>query len=68
MELEYDKEADTAYIYLKKDIKSGEVKNTISISGTINLDFDKNKKLLGIEILHASKNISKADILKNVAT
>ena len=64
MRLEYDKEADAAYIYLKDQIKRGEVKNTISISETINLDFDKSRKLLGIEILHASKSIPKTDILE----
>ncbi len=66
MKLEYDKDADAAYIYLKKEIKAGEVKNTISISETINLDFDKNKKLLGIEILHASKSIAKTDVLEGM--
>jgi uncharacterized protein YuzE len=54
MKVNYDKEADAAYIYLKK-ISPGEVKHTIELDRNIILDFDSQKKLVGIEILSASK-------------
>jgi len=55
MKIEYDKEADAAYIYLK-DIEEGEVASTISLSGSLNIDLDKEGKTIGIEILDASKH------------
>lgn len=62
MNVEYDKKVDAAYIYLKKKIGKGEVKKTISLNGEIILDFDKDHKLVGIEILNASKYIPKETI------
>ena len=62
MKFEYDKEADAAYIYLEYPIKDGEAKNTIELNDNIILDFDKDGKLLGVEILDASK-ILKKDVL-----
>ena len=59
MKVTYDDEADAAYIYLKEKIGKGEVKNTISMNNNIILDFDENKKLIGIEILSASTIIPK---------
>jgi len=59
MKVTYDKEVDAAYIYLKNNIKKGEVKNTVSMDNKIILDFDSKKKLIGIEILSASKVIPK---------
>ncbi|MDO8556446.1 MAG: DUF2283 domain-containing protein [Nanoarchaeota archaeon] len=59
MKLEYDKEADIAYIYLKKTIKDGEVKKTKRLNEQIILDFDSNNKLLGFEILEASTLLNK---------
>lgn len=56
MKVTYDKEADAMYIYLKK-IEAGEVEDTIELNENIILDFDKDKKLIGIEILNASKVI-----------
>jgi len=55
MKIEYDKEANSAYIYLKESIGAGEVKRTISMNQEINLDFSVNNQLLGIEILNAKK-------------
>lgn len=64
MKITYDKEADTAYIYIinDEDVKPGWVKNTYScdpdsVNGMINLDFDESGKLGGIEILDASKKL-----------
>jgi uncharacterized protein YuzE len=57
----YDNEVDASYLYLR-DIANGEVADTHtcinlpdSVKGEINLDFDKDGKLVGIEILDASK-------------
>ena len=55
MKLEYNKEANAAYIYLKECIATGEVKRTVSINQEINLDFSADDHLLGIEILNAKK-------------
>lgn len=63
MKLEYDKEVDAAYIYIKYPIKDGEAEKTIELNDDLIVDFDKNGKLIGIEILNASKVIGK-DVLK----
>ncbi len=55
MRFEYDKDADAAYIYLEGSINDREVDKTIELNDNIILDFDKKGKLLGIEILSASK-------------
>ena len=59
MKLEYDKEADAAYIYIDDPIEDGGVKKTIELNENIILDFDKNNKLIGVEILDASKVLKK---------
>ncbi len=59
MKVEYDKDVDAAYIYLKYPIKDGEAKDTIELNENIILDFDENKKLIGVEILNASKVLDK---------
>lgn len=59
MKFEYDKEVDAAYVYLEYPIKNGEVKRTIELNENIILDFDKKGKLLGMEVLNASKIMSK---------
>ena len=58
MKFEYDRDVDAAYIYLQHPIKDGEVKNTVELDN-INLDYDKDGKLVGIEILNASRLISR---------
>jgi uncharacterized protein YuzE len=59
MKLEYDKSADAAYLYLKYPVKDGEAKSTIQLKPHITLDFDGKGKLLGVEILDASKVLNK---------
>lgn len=59
MKFEYDKEVDAAYVYIEHPIKNGEVKKTIELNENIILDFDKKGKLLGMEILNASKVMNK---------
>lgn len=56
MKSTYDKEADAAYIYLK-EISNEEVARTISLNDSINIDLDCEGKVIGIEILNASKNL-----------
>ncbi len=63
----YDREVDAAYIYVKDRISPKEVKKTVTLNEDINLDFDKNNKLLGIEIMHASKNMPDKTILQKIA-
>lgn len=64
MRFEYDKEVDAAYIYLKYPIKKGEAKRTIVLNDNIIVDFDKNDKLIGVEILNASKVLAKKVLLE----
>lgn len=67
MKLEYDKQVDAAYIYIEYPIKDGEAKKTIELNNNIILDFDAKGRLLGIEILNASKIINKEALAKAVA-
>ena len=59
MKVEYDKEADATYIYLEYPIKDGSVKKTKELSEDVIIDYDKNEKILGVEILNASKILTK---------
>jgi uncharacterized protein YuzE len=64
----YDKEVDAAYVYLV-EIGPGEVVKTypcnpLEVNGEINLDFNKDGQLTGIEVLDASKKLPK-DILEH---
>lgn len=64
MRFEYDKEVDAAYLYIEHPIKDGEAKKTIELNENIILDFDGKGRLLGIEILDASKILNKKAILE----
>ncbi len=61
--VEYDKEVDAAYVYLQYPINEGEVKKTIELNENIILDFDQKEKLLGVEILNASKVMNRKALL-----
>jgi uncharacterized protein YuzE len=63
MKFTYDKEVDAAYVYLEYPLKDGQVKKTVEIDENIALDYDKDGKLLGMEILEASKHLKKNSIL-----
>ena len=65
MKLEYDKEVDAGYIYIVDKIKEGEAVKTIELNPNIILDFDKGGKLLGIEVLNASKILKKDVLMKS---
>jgi uncharacterized protein YuzE len=65
--LRYDKHADAAYIGLRPDIRPGEVARSESCDlemreAAIIVQFDSSDRLVGIEILGASKVLS-PDIL-----
>jgi len=61
MKISYDKEANAAYIYINSESNQKVYKtyscDPIEVNGIINLDFDKNGKLLGIEIMDADKKL-----------
>lgn len=64
MKITYDQKIDAAYIYLVESISDGQAKKTYTcdpqeVNGEINLDFDEANKLIGIEILDASKKLPK---------
>jgi uncharacterized protein YuzE len=63
MRLTYDKEIDAAYLRLIEPIEPGQVSKTVpidprEIDGEINLDFDRDGHLIGIEIQTASRFLS----------
>lgn len=63
MRFEYDKEVDAAYLYLEYPLKEGSAANTVKASESVALDFAVDGRLLGIEILGASKTLSKKALM-----
>ena len=64
VQVEYDKKADALYIWLRKakyDISEELAENVI-------LDLDKNGRIIGIEVLGASKNLGKDLVMKIIDT
>ena len=64
VQVEYDKKADAMYIWLRKakyDISEELAENVI-------LDLDKNGRIIGIEVLGASKNLGKDLVMKIMDT
>lgn len=62
MKITYDPSVDAAYIYLMPAIEQGQVSRTyacdpLEVGGQINLDFDALGRLLGIEVLDASRKL-----------
>lgn len=62
MKLSYDRSIDAAYIQIAEVIGAGGVAMTypcdpVEVRGEINLDFDSEGRLIGIEILDASKKL-----------
>lgn len=57
MKLQYDPAVDAVYI----DLAKGTYKKTRKVSDVVLVDEDKDGKVLGIEILDATKNISAFD-------
>ena len=60
MRVTYDPDADAAYIQLASEIAAGGVAKThpcdpSEVGGMINLDFDSDGRLIGVEVLDASQ-------------
>lgn len=60
LKITYDRKANAAYIYLSPELEGKHVSNTYlcdpsEINGMINLDFDEDGMLIGIEVLGADK-------------
>jgi uncharacterized protein YuzE len=69
LRLKYDREVDAAYIYLAED--SGGTVSTrcldpSDVDGMINLDFDLDDRLVGIEVIPASKLLP-PELLENAS-
>jgi uncharacterized protein YuzE len=60
----YDEQADAAYIYVNEQ---GKVDKTIKLNEGILVDVDSQKKIVGIEILHARSKIELPGLRKQLA-
>lgn len=64
IKIQYDKSGDSAYIYLKEIEPAGAAKtypcDPKEVNGMINLDFDQQGLLIGIEVIDASKKLPQA--------
>jgi uncharacterized protein YuzE len=60
MKIEYDKEVDALYIRIHEK----DVARTQEVSDGVNLDFDGEGLLIGLEVLGVSKRYSSSDIRK----
>ncbi len=63
MRIEYDSDIDALYIRMQEKY----VDRTVEIEEGLNLDLDKNGKLIGLEVLDATERYSLADVF-NVST
>ena len=63
MKIEYDKEVDALYIRIQEK----DVARTQEVSDGVNLDFDAEGRLIGLEVLSAKKLYSSSDIF-NLST
>lgn len=57
MRLAYDAEADAAYLYLVEGEKAA---RTVAATNDVNLDFDADGRLIGIEVLDARRRLPKS--------
>ena len=64
VQVEYDKKADAMYIWLRK------AKYDISeeLAENMSIDLDKNVRIIGIEVLGASKNLGQELVTKIIST
>jgi uncharacterized protein YuzE len=63
MKIEYDKDVDALYVRLQEKY----VARTVEIEDGLNLDIDNEGKLIGLEILDATRRYSLSDIF-NIST
>lgn len=66
MKFEYDEEGNAGYFYVLKEYASSHpgvaktiICDEIQAKGMINLDFDEESRLIGIEVLHAFQKLPK---------
>ncbi|MDD5147847.1 MAG: DUF2283 domain-containing protein [Candidatus ainarchaeum sp.] len=57
----YDKISDAAYIYLHEP-GGDSIARTVEIKSDIIIDFNAENKIIGIEILNASKNLGRESL------
>jgi uncharacterized protein YuzE len=60
--VEYDREVDAAYIYFVPEILRGGVARTVPVDGgsdpwMVNIDVDDQGKIIGLEVLDASRRL-----------
>ena len=60
MKVSFDRDANAAYIRLRDKVIPGSVKRTLSVDSEgidawINLDFDAEGRLVGIEVINATR-------------
>lgn len=55
--LTYDREADAVYIYVGR----GKVASNDEVSPSVILDYDEEQRVIGIEVLNASKVLAPGD-------
>lgn len=63
MRITYDPDVNAAYIYLSRDRYAGVAAKTypcdpIEVGGMINLDFDDDGRLIGVEVMDANKMLA----------
>jgi uncharacterized protein YuzE len=63
MKIEYDREVDALYIRVQEK----QVTRTQEVTEGVNLDFDEEGKLIGLEILDATERYAPSDIF-NLST
>ena len=55
MRVEFDRSANAAYIYLREIEDGGVAKTVVIDEAPVQLDFDKHGRLIGIEVLRATR-------------
>lgn len=63
MKIEYDRKIDALYIRLQEK----HVSRTVEIEEGLNIDFDEQGKLIGLEVLDATERYSLEDVF-NIST
>ena len=63
MKIEYDQEVDALYIRIQEKV----ISHTKELDEGINLDFDEEGKIIGLEIIGAKERYNQKDIF-NIAT
>lgn len=64
MEINYDKKADAMYLYFQRGKKPA---RTVELADTVLVDLDRNKKVIGVEVLCVSNQIGRRSGKTNLA-